>query len=67
MDVAERIRHNVEQHDFQVVGKVTVSLGVSHWKGNDTPIEAVMKDADNALYKAKHNGRNRTELGDDAQ
>ncbi|HHF3083554.1 TPA: diguanylate cyclase [Vibrio diabolicus] len=67
VDVAERIRHNVEKHDFLVVGKVTVSLGVSHWKGNDMPIEAVMKDADNALYKAKRNGRNRTELGEDAQ
>ena len=39
----------------------TPAGSVSHWKGNDTPIEAVMKDADNALYKAKHNGRNRTE------
>ncbi|PFG56267.1 diguanylate cyclase (GGDEF)-like protein [Vibrio sp. ES.051] len=65
VDVAERIRKTVEHYDFQVVDKVTVSIGVSHWKGNDIPIAAVMKDADNALYKAKHNGRNRIELSPD--
>ncbi|MCF7362439.1 diguanylate cyclase, partial [Vibrio sp. A1-b2] len=39
-----------------------ISIGVSHWKGQEDSIHEAIKNADNALYKAKRNGRNRTEL-----
>ncbi|WP_375293768.1 hypothetical protein [Vibrio sp. Y53_MX_L15] len=35
---------------------------MSHWSAEDEPISATLKRADDALYQAKHNGRNRTEL-----
>ncbi|MAS26355.1 MAG: GGDEF domain-containing protein [Oceanospirillaceae bacterium] len=40
--------------------RVTMSFGVARRQKGET-IEAVMKRADKALYKAKQNGRNRTE------
>jgi len=62
--VAERIRSAVENirvsHAGQEFG-FTVSLGVSLFKDGDTSLEAAMKRADDALYKAKKNGRNRVE------
>jgi diguanylate cyclase (GGDEF)-like protein len=62
-EVAERIRKSMETHNFAVVSSITISIGVSHWAGQPESIESVMKEADKALYKAKENGRNRTELG----
>jgi diguanylate cyclase (GGDEF)-like protein len=53
----------METHNFAVVSSITISIGVSHWAGQPESIESVMKEADKALYKAKENGRNRTELG----
>lgn len=61
-DVAERIRRSIEAYHFDTVGNVTISIGVSHWKGQEDSIHEAIKNADNALYKAKRNGRNRTEL-----
>ncbi|WP_139103852.1 GGDEF domain-containing protein [Vibrio parahaemolyticus] len=37
------------------------AIGVASWSGIEEPINAVLKNADDALYAAKHNGRNRTE------
>ncbi len=37
---------------------VTISLGVADTEGND-PYQIVLKRADQALYRAKKNGRNR--------
>ncbi len=62
-EVAERVRKSMETHNFAVVSSITISIGVSHWAGQPQSIESVMKEADKALYKAKENGRNRTELG----
>ncbi|MBY8043544.1 GGDEF domain-containing protein [Vibrio fluvialis] len=59
---AERIRKSIESQDFETVGHVTVSIGVAHRAAEGKPISAVLKEADDALYKAKDNGRNRTEL-----
>ncbi len=61
--VAEKIRKNVETHQFTVEGeksiKVTVSLGVAELPTHtDHPWEAI-KFADVALYHAKREGRNR--------
>ena len=60
--VAERIRdrvsHQVVQGDFGSV-KITVSLGIATWPDNGRTAEEVLKNADQALYQAKRQGRNR--------
>ncbi|HHC6764118.1 TPA: diguanylate cyclase, partial [Vibrio parahaemolyticus] len=60
--VADRIRKSIALNKFDAVDHVTISIGVSHWSAEDEPISATLKGADDALYQAKHNGRNRTEL-----
>lgn len=54
--VAERIRTSVEK-SVNGVCKITVSLGVAIYQGGDC-FETIKK-ADQALYVAKHSGRNR--------
>jgi diguanylate cyclase (GGDEF)-like protein len=41
--------------------KITVSLGISQYIDKDNT-NTIFKRADNALYKAKGNGRNRSEV-----
>ena len=64
---AERIRYNIEElnivHDFSLTAKkITISLGsatiVPTLKNS---YQLLVKSADNALYKAKSEGRNRIE------
>jgi len=57
--IAERIRTKVEEKFKETQYKVTISLGVTQLKGNDT-IESFLKRADEALYISKANGKNRT-------
>jgi diguanylate cyclase (GGDEF)-like protein len=61
--VAERIRRSIESHtlsyDMSTL-KVTASLGVSALRADDT-VDTFVKRADEAMYKAKNNGRNRVE------
>lgn len=56
-EILERVRHNVEQHDFALVGQFTVSIGFARLDGCNSPIE-VMTRADRALSFAKNHGRN---------
>jgi len=58
MHFAEKIRNIVENHKFIHDVKLTLSLGVSEYKINDTP-ESWIKRADTSLYKAKNDGRNK--------
>ncbi|MGR9117416.1 MAG: GGDEF domain-containing protein [Gammaproteobacteria bacterium] len=63
--LAERIRQNIESHTLAYglqTLKITVSLGISTLRSNDS-IENFMMRADQALYKAKKNGRNRVVAG----
>jgi len=55
--VFERFRKNVENFDFPQVGQVTVSLGFTRIGSQDAPA-TVIGHADEALYYAKHHGRN---------
>ncbi|MGH8807520.1 MAG: GGDEF domain-containing protein [Noviherbaspirillum sp.] len=55
--IFERFRTNVEQHDFPQVGRVTASLGFASIS-NESPV-VILGHADQALYYAKANGRNR--------
>jgi len=62
--LAERIRERIEAQeisDGEIAVKVTVSIGVTSLSESDTP-ETLIKRADDALYRAKHEGRNRTVL-----
>lgn len=55
--VAERIRHNIEEHDFGYGQRVTVSGGVKQYQGEE--IAGFVEEADRRLYDAKNGGRNR--------
>ena len=54
----ERFRAKVEAYAFPQVGRVTVSIGVATLQPNDTGSSAFGR-ADQALYVAKREGRNR--------
>lgn len=58
--MAERIREKIGS-DIHVQGKtrVTLSLGIAELQDDET-IDTIIKRADEALYKAKASGRNRT-------
>jgi diguanylate cyclase (GGDEF)-like protein len=56
-----RFREVVANYNFPIVGRVTVSIGVTHVNGISTPTTQLDK-ADKALYHAKDSGRNRVIL-----
>ncbi len=61
LKVAERLRIEVEQSRLEYqnskIPSVTVSLGVSEWVPGQ-PLEHLIGEADQALYRAKQKGRN---------
>ncbi|WP_225917186.1 GGDEF domain-containing protein [Pseudomonas xanthosomatis] len=60
--IAERIREAVEVADTPHVGKFTLSIGVACRQADTVLAEALLKQADEQLYKAKQNGRNRVKV-----
>lgn len=62
----ERLRAAVESHTFRFEDRqfrVTVSVGVAVAEGRDPgPAEELVQRADDRLYHAKRNGRNRVEV-----
>ena len=56
---AEKIRLIVQEIHFKEKFNVTVSIGVTKFRGIKDTKEAITKRADKALYKAKYAGRNR--------
>jgi diguanylate cyclase (GGDEF)-like protein len=66
---AERIRRAIQEHVFdheknQPLGDVTVSGGVATWPIHGRTAAEVLQHADEALYAAKGEGRNRVHLYD---
>ncbi len=68
--IADRLRERFERQDFEHAWRVeaipfTVSIGVVTREPGDhrSDVEALMKRADLALYRAKQSGRNRVEVG----
>ena len=66
MELAERIRKTIETTPFRVEGnliRITISLGVAEYNENSPNLETLVARADQALYVAKHKGRNRAIFG----
>lgn len=51
---------SIEKYDFKEVGSITASFGVVDIN-IDVSIARLIESADEALYRAKNNGRNRVE------
>ncbi len=52
------------QHRDVVMGTITISLGVAVFPTHGTTCTDVIRNADNALYRAKSSGRNRVVIAD---
>lgn len=66
--IADELRLRFEQQDFEHVWRATpipftVSIGVVTRETGEVDVDALMKRADRALYRAKNSGRNRVETG----
>ncbi len=55
--LAEKLVNLVAQHDFGLPRPVTISIGLSMSRPEDTSVSIVQR-ADRALYKAKNSGKN---------
>lgn len=62
LEVAERLRQEVEKTAVRLDDgsflRVTVSIGLAGLQATDTDVDAILKRADTALYRAKRAGRN---------
>lgn len=56
--VAERLRKVIEDHNFDEVGNITASFGVTGYVAEDTG-DTILVRADKRLYSSKANGLNR--------
>ncbi|WP_379161563.1 diguanylate cyclase [Paenibacillus sp. sgz5001063] len=63
--VAERVRRALEQSKGPIPSQVTVSQGIAHYPLHASEQEKLLEKADQALYLAKSNGRNRTVIAED--
>ena len=66
IELSERLRAMIEKTPFHVGENrisLTISLGVTEYNENSPDLETLVARADQALYVAKHKGRNRVVLG----
>ncbi|WP_408355737.1 sensor domain-containing diguanylate cyclase [Paraburkholderia phytofirmans] len=66
--IAEELRECYERQDFEHQWRLkpipfTVSIGVVTREAGEVDVDALMKRADRALYRAKRSGRNSVEVG----
>jgi diguanylate cyclase (GGDEF)-like protein len=62
--VAEKLRHNLAAEDLALAPglttRVTASLGVAELQAGESVVQGITR-ADQALYAAKHGGRDRVQ------
>ena len=59
--LAKKLKKKILEADFSPVSRLSASFGLTAYKEGDTS-DTLFKRVDNALYKAKQNGRNRYEI-----
>ena len=60
INIAENLRKIIATTVFDSIENITVSIGIAMVKKEDT-MDSVIIRADDAVYRAKHNGKNRVE------
>lgn len=59
---AERIRKSIESQVLDTIGGITASIGVATFLEHSDRIDELIELADQAMYKAKVNGRNQVQI-----
>jgi len=59
--VSQKLKEQIEFNEHPVAGRITASFGLSEYVDGDT-MESLFNRCDEALYRAKANGRNRIEV-----
>ena len=59
---AERIRKAIESQKIETIGGITASIGVATFLEHSDRIDELVEFADQAMYKAKINGRNQVQI-----
>ena len=62
MIAAERIRKSIESQVLDTIGGITASIGVATFLEHSDRIDELIELADQAMYKAKVNGRNQVQV-----
>ena len=60
--IREKVAHLSIQHQGQVLGSITISIGVGIFPDHGQTSEAIIGSVDRALYQAKNNGRDKVEV-----
>lgn len=60
-EVSLILKDKIENNEHKTAGKITASFGVTQLRKDDD-LNSILKRSDEALYKAKENGRNRVEV-----
>ena len=60
-EAAEKLRLAIAAHHFDQVNELTASFGVAAFEAQDD-LNSLLKRVDDALYRAKEQGRNRVEI-----
>jgi diguanylate cyclase (GGDEF)-like protein/PAS domain S-box-containing protein len=55
----QELKQLIVQHAGQVLGRISVSIGISSFPGHGATAEQLLRTADQALYRAKTEGRDR--------
>jgi diguanylate cyclase (GGDEF)-like protein len=63
-EICAAVRAMNVQHRNISLGKITVSIGVATFKEHGRTPEELMRNADNALYLAKNNGRDQVRIAE---
>ncbi len=59
--LAEKLRIEIANYNFDKIGQKTISLGISQFHSDDSA-QTLIKKADIALYESKNNGRNQSTI-----
>ena len=54
-ELSKKLKSSIEYHDFKIPKQITASFGCSLY---ETDIDTLIKNADDALYQVKRNGKN---------